>query len=80
MSDPDLPGYFPEPIRLPEPPGGFAPSPQPEPPRRRRRRPADGPRAGWRSAASLTRAGVIIMALTLLVIVVLVVLIAVQHH
>ncbi len=32
MSDPDLPGYFPEPIRLPEPPGGFAPS-------RRRSRP-----------------------------------------
>jgi hypothetical protein len=69
---PDLPGYF-EPIRLPEPPGGFPPDPLdfPSPPRDKSRPSASGgatlpearndPPAAGGSAASLTRAAVLVM-------------------
>jgi hypothetical protein len=86
---PDLPGYF-EPIRLPEPPGGFPPDPLdfPAPPRdkkpsrRTRRRSSGGqehPPARWRSAASLTRAAVLTMGVTLLAVAALVLFIALER-
>jgi hypothetical protein len=79
MSDPDLPGYFPEPIRAPEPPGGFPPPHEPAKPQQERR----GQRSSFAARlplASLTRAGVVIMGMAVAVAVILVIVLLIQDH
>lgn len=84
MSDlggpPELPSYLVgQPIRVPEPPGGFPPPREPKKPRKKRQGQRNS-RAARLPAASLARAGAVIMGVALVVVAILVVLILVQHH
>jgi hypothetical protein len=78
MSDPDLPGYFPEPIRAPEPPGGFPPQEPGKP--QQERRGQHSSLAARLPLASLTRAGVVIMGLAAATAVILVIVLLIQDH
>jgi hypothetical protein len=79
MSDPDLPGYFPEPIRAPEPPGGFPPPHEPAKPPQGRRSQLSS-LAARLPLAALTRAGVVIMGLAVAAAVILVIVLLIQDH
>lgn len=75
----DQPFDVPEPVRIPEPPGGF-------PPGRRPKKPGQGrqSRLGSRLArlpvAPLIRAGIVIVVAAIVVLVIVIVIFAIQQH
>jgi hypothetical protein len=67
-----LPADVPEPIRIPEPPGGFPPGRKPKKSGQKRQ--------SRLPVASLVRAGIVIVVAAIVVLVIVIVITAVQQH
>ena len=68
----DQPFDVPEPVRIPEPPGGFPPGPKPKKSGQKRQ--------SRLPVASLVRAGIVIVVAAIVVLVIVIVITAVQQH
>jgi len=75
----DQPFDVPEPVRIPEPPGGFPPSHKPKKPQQKRQSWL-GSRLARLPAVPLIRAGIVIVAAAIVVLVIVIVITAVQQH
>lgn len=74
-----LPADIPEPIRIPEPPGGFRPGRKAKKSEQKRQSRL-GSRPARLPVASLVRAGIVIVVAAIVVLVIVIVITAIQHH